>query len=342
MTAPDWLRTDPHLRDAPSGLFEDFAAERPAAEMPADLRDAKPEPWPARTRLFLETLFAGYATGLVEIASTPASGTALNTARLFDDLDEAVEYATGINRNPGVNVYVGAALRRTSCARDRRCIDDDFLTAPAVWCDIDDGAAAKSYLAKCAGLHPTMCVTTGTVPDLRRQLWWKLAEPCDDPNAVRKACAGIARALGGDVSVVNPGRVMRLPGCIAWPKKPARVWEQVGVTQPRPGLHHVEALQRQFPAPIAEVVEMPTRQGGGRSGPFTLPETVPEGGRNHAIARLAGHLLRLRVDPVVSFRLVDAFNRTSCRPPMPAAEVARTFNSILAKEAERRGLNHDG
>jgi hypothetical protein len=306
--------------------------------LPQILRDAKPAPWPAHTRLFLETLFGDHAGGLVEITSTPANGTALSRSRLFDDLDEAAEYAVKINRTPGVNAYVGAALRRTDCARDKRATDGDFLTATAVWCDIDDGEAARSYLAKCSGLHPTIVVTTGTVPGLRRQLWWRLAEPCADPAAVQKACAGIARALGGDPSVVNPGRVMRLPGCVAWPKKPGRVWEQVGVTQPRGAPHHIEVLLRQFPvAPEVRVVA-----GGNRpKAPAAvldelLSGPVAEGARNRAVTRLVGALLRRGTAAAEVTRLAHKFNRERCTPPLAEAEVDRTLLSIKRRELARR------
>ncbi len=63
---------------------------------------------------------------------------------------------------------------------------------------------------------------------------------------------------------------------------------------------------------------------------------VDEGGRNHAVARLAGYLLR-RVDPFVALELVLAWNARKCRPPLPDDEVVRTCDSIARIEARRRG-----
>jgi hypothetical protein len=68
-----------------------------------------------------------------------------------------------------------------------------------------------------------------------------------------------------------------------------------------------------------------------------VSQDVPEGGRNNAIARLAGHLLRRRVDPLVVLDLVRCWNTARCRPPLNDAEVVRTVDSIAAAEVRRRG-----
>ena len=64
---------------------------------------------------------------------------------------------------------------------------------------------------------------------------------------------------------------------------------------------------------------------------------VGEGRRNDALARLAGHLLRRYVDPIVVLHLLGAWNRQCCVPPLPDAEVRRTVDSVAGRELERRG-----
>ena len=69
---------------------------------------------------------------------------------------------------------------------------------------------------------------------------------------------------------------------------------------------------------------------------------VPEGGRNHTIASLAGHLLRRDIDPQITLELLLGWNTTRCRPPLPDVEVVRTVASIQrAKErnAARRAYS---
>lgn len=63
---------------------------------------------------------------------------------------------------------------------------------------------------------------------------------------------------------------------------------------------------------------------------------VSEGGRNAAVARLAGHLLRRYVDPYVVLDLIRAWNLAACTPPLPDEEVTITVNSIARREARRR------
>jgi hypothetical protein len=62
-----------------------------------------------------------------------------------------------------------------------------------------------------------------------------------------------------------------------------------------------------------------------------------EGSRNDSLARLAGHLLRRHVDPVVAFELLTAWNATRCHPPLEAAEIATIVDSIAGRELKRRG-----
>jgi hypothetical protein len=65
---------------------------------------------------------------------------------------------------------------------------------------------------------------------------------------------------------------------------------------------------------------------------------VDEGQRNQIIARVAGLLLRRLPDPILAAELVACFNAVKCRPPVEAAELKRTIDSIAAKEMRRRGL----
>jgi len=63
---------------------------------------------------------------------------------------------------------------------------------------------------------------------------------------------------------------------------------------------------------------------------------VPEGRRNCSIAKLAGHLLRRRIDPYVALELLRSWNEARCRPPLSDAAVERIVGSISARELRRR------
>jgi bifunctional DNA primase/polymerase-like protein/primase-like protein len=64
---------------------------------------------------------------------------------------------------------------------------------------------------------------------------------------------------------------------------------------------------------------------------------VREGGRNNAIARLAGKMLRHGLDPFMALDLCRCWNAQRCRPPLDDAEVVRTVDSIAGAELRRRG-----
>lgn len=61
-----------------------------------------------------------------------------------------------------------------------------------------------------------------------------------------------------------------------------------------------------------------------------------EGERNIWATRLAGHLLRKGVDPVVTLDLIVAWNQVRNHPPLPRDEVIRTVDGIAGRELRRR------
>jgi hypothetical protein len=87
----------------------------------------------------------------------------------------------------------------------------------------------------------------------------------------------------------------------------------------------------------------------GRPGGAALPappaewrdlirDGVGDGQRNHTITRLAGYLLRRRVDPLVALELLAVWNDARCQPPIGAVELATILDSIAGRELKRRGV----
>src|SRR5690348_11141710 len=106
----------------------------------------------------------GAHNGLIELAWNDPRNGALSAAALFgtDRIGELIERAVALNRTPGVNVYVGAALRRPNATPDRRGADADFHAASCIWADVDSDVVAPA-IASCKrrGVPPTMTVVTG-------------------------------------------------------------------------------------------------------------------------------------------------------------------------------------
>jgi hypothetical protein len=63
---------------------------------------------------------------------------------------------------------------------------------------------------------------------------------------------------------------------------------------------------------------------------------VSEGARNSSVTRLAGYLLRRHVDPFVTLDLLQVWNATHCRPPLPGSDISRIVDSICGAELRRR------
>ena len=201
----------------------------------------------------------GAHDGLIELAWNDPKTGALSAAELFgtDCIDDLVDRAVALNETPGVNVFVGAALRQPQATPNRRASDADFFAASCIWADVDTDVVAPA-IASCKrrGVPPTMTVVTGRHPHLRAQMWWRLNGPCRDAAELRRLCASVASAIGGDPTVLNPSRVLRLGGSVAWPTKDGRVLERTEVHVPcdgRPVEYFIEQIARAFapePGPL--------------------------------------------------------------------------------------------
>ena len=230
--------------------------------------------------------FDGALDGLVELAWTDAATGSLRNAQMFgtDQLEELVERAAELNRTERCNVYVGAALRKPGTALAKRTADSDFYSAPFAWADIDDDCVeAAIKAAKAAGVPATMTVVTGRHPHMRAQFWWRLVDAERDGVAIKALCSSIGLALGGDSTVSNPGRVLRLGGSIAWPLKPGRVVESTEVHIPeddRPPAYWASALAQAFaaPAPLLQTAPPASEPSAPSIAPSTLkPLELPIG-----------------------------------------------------------------
>lgn len=168
-----------------------------------------------------------FLDGLIEVAWTdPENNHSLSKAKLFDitDFGEIPDFAAGINRQ-GSNVYVGAALRKPGTPQNKRASDTDFLALTACYADLDEPGTPFRAKDIYGSTGPTLAVITGVHPHARAQLWWRVEEPVTDPEEARHINKSLAVALNGDETVVNPSRVMRLGGTVAWPVKDGRIAE---------------------------------------------------------------------------------------------------------------------
>ncbi len=216
----------------------------------------------------IEHLFGGfldgYHDGLIELAWTdtrPASDGKykLKNARLFatDQFEELVDEAARLNSQPMCNVYIGAWLRKPDTARDKRTTDADAWAMTCAYTDLDDPGTTSRAKDVYLDTKPTWITMTGLHPHGRAQLWWRLAEPITDHARGEAIIRGITAPMGGDDSIHNPGRVMRLAGSLAWATKPGRQLElttRAPLKKPGYPLYAIEHLEQVF-EPIHEAAK---------------------------------------------------------------------------------------
>ncbi|TXN67886.1 bifunctional DNA primase/polymerase [Methylobacterium sp. WL6] len=103
--------------------------------------------------------------------------------------------------------------------------------------------------------------------------------------------------------------------------------------------HPDDVVPASMPEWMATALTRPREGGSGRDPSEwrrLVAEGVMDGGRNTAVSRLSGHLLRRYVDPAVAHELVQAWNLARCRPPLKPEEVTKTVGSIARRELKRR------
>lgn len=135
-------------------------------------------------------------------------------SRLFDpkELDQAADYAVQIN-SQGWNTYVCVnPVKADTCGAAG---DDSIIAAFFCFADADDEIGSEAI--SLAPVQPDFTVATGSKPWLRLHAYWELAEPCFDLKTWTETQKAIAANLNTDKAVVNPSRIMRLPGTVSLP-----------------------------------------------------------------------------------------------------------------------------
>jgi hypothetical protein len=220
----------------------------------------------------LEHLFGGDLDGChegrIELAWTDTRDGSPRYAQVFgtDQFEELVERAVQVNTVPGQNVYIGQALRKSGIPPFGRCKDGDFLALTTFYVDIDDDVVAGARINyRHRGCPPTAVVVTGRHPHVRAQMLWRQETPERDADVCRGLNRALADALSGDPSVINPSRVMRLGGSIAWPTKPGRILERTEFLifdDGRPRLYYPGQLAKAFPPSVTDMPDAKTDAAG--------------------------------------------------------------------------------
>ena len=188
-------------------------------------------------------------------------------------------------------------------------------------------------------------MVTGRQPHQRAQPWWRLETPERDPEVCRRQNRVLALALGGDPSVVNPGRVLRLAGSIAWPVKPGRTVERTELhtfNDGRPKIYFPGQLAKAFPPVGAERSDPPPNPERGATlnigsefdgvtvEAYLAAIRAGDHWHNHLV-RLTGHWIARGWSDAEILTAAEALTLTGYTVDQTRREVARMIESGRAK-----------
>jgi len=159
--------------------------------------------------------------GQLEIGWRDPTTGILNKFKRFelDQIEELTAFAADINQRPGANMYF-----RVCTLKDMPgpTTDEHFWLTPGAHADHDAAQSVGLLQDTPLAIKPAFLIVTGRDPAIRAQSFWSISEGMASPSIIRDINKKLAIHFKADPAVVNPTRLMRLPGSVAWPVKKGR------------------------------------------------------------------------------------------------------------------------
>lgn len=252
---------------------------------------------------FITWWFSHTTQGKIEIGWLDPNGLGLIHFSQFDkdDINALVITAFQENLIPGQSMYVRASTvnpRAVFSRKEGYTTDQDAVQTPGIWSDIDTPEQFAQARSVQTLLQPNGAVITGMTPHMRVQNWFRVSEPIVNPPLVTSLNKRLYALYGGDPAVVNPTRLMRLPGTVAWPWKKGRIPELTYLrmpseSNPRQASYPISLLTSQLPAEESVSPTPSVTSIGIRGFPDTVSkyvESIRSGASWHdALIRLIAH-----------------------------------------------------
>ena len=209
-----------------------------------------------------------------------------------DWIEEAVDWCQSLNAL-GYNIYaVRNPIRADAPSGGAK--DADIAAAFYLWADCDDATAAAN-VRNFVGPKWSWHVLTGTIPSTRVHVYWELDQPIRDLDAWRQMQMSIAATFESDRAVINPSRIMRVGGTVAYPFEQKRgrgyVPELCQIKTDYPDARGTVAFDRMAqlfkPAPASAKFEIDTGEFSAPLDRERLAIQAKEGKEwHHAVIRL--------------------------------------------------------
>jgi hypothetical protein len=211
--------------------------------------------------------------------------------------------------------------------------ESNIVRARALWLDWDGGDVPVTFDSLAKTLPPSLTVQSKK----GQHNYYILADSDRDINAWRPAQRGLARALGGDVSVADPTKAMRIPGLLHQKSAPFLV-TLLQVNKRRYTLAEVAAAFPPPPEAPKHTSDIDEEEAARRLAGTSIEERFKQaayyienqapaaiegsGGRRTALSvvwRLWG--FGLNRDQVHA--LAEEYNHTKCEPPFSGYDIYR-------------------
>lgn len=275
--------------------------------------------------------------GMIEIGWVDNKGRGLVHFAQFDldNINELVATAVQANIVPGQSCYIRACTVREG---PDFTTDADFVQSPGIWNDIDTPEQVQQAKSVQTIIRPNAAVITGTQPHTRVQNWFKSTEPIVNAELVRSLNKRIHKLYGGDQTVINPSRLMRLPGTIAWPWKKDRTTPELTIfvlppaSDPRPLSYPLSMLTSQLPGEQEGRQEAPNGARGSLNSAAEMIRLIRTGSEWHNnVIRLVAHWIGRGWSNAEILIAAEAFTIPGYTNNQTIAEVSKAIEGARRK-----------
>lgn len=295
-------------------------------------------PCPVTIQGWFDWWFHSALRGEIQIGWRDANSGALNRFRAFEiGAEDIGEVVAGINAVAGQSVYFRASTVTAGLA-EAAATDANFVEAPGIWGDIDDEGGFERARAVETLIRPCAWVETGRLPHWRAQPFWRLDAICNDPERISALNRRVVALYGSDPAVINPTRLMRVPGTIAWPAKPGRVAEMTALIMPRASkMYSLDFLERSLPQEARQQSAPPHGEADAPAGAgFTtvaklLASARQPGQWHNSVLRLVAHWVGRGLSSAEILAMADFLTLDGYTPQQTRRDMAKMLDSAREK-----------
>lgn len=318
------------------------------------VRAGAPQPDRGMIEVFADVVF-GYVEGVVPVRILIEKGSAVSDATPWTEtLGADARLGTRLRSLAGKAARAGRALYvvPATLREPGRATADNIGETAVVVVDLDAGdiPAKRAFLEKHLGAPSLVVASGGVTTDGARKLhlYWRLNEAArgDDLVTVRRLRLTIAEKAGGDPSLGRIHQPIRVAGSLHQKLKPPVLAEIVERNDAEYELMAFADAVAAMPATFAKKTpETFSCASSTVPGLDTLKRApIREDGldgvtRFDALSRVMGHWIRrARLGEVGfddAYEAVRDHNATLIRPPWEEARLAREFEALRKRDAEK-------